>query len=292
MTTPLLFAADLGLVAPALAFVAASLLVWVLAGIWREPIARFLAAKREVYREELLDIFASAWTPATLVNLKYFGAPAALVLVFFFTGKIVFAILVGVGLHLLPDFLLTKLRQDRTERLRMQVVEVISAISTTTRAGLTLNESLEEASAKLEAPAGQELTMLCERVRSGQSIDAALTATDERINLPGYSLLVKALIVNRERGGRLSSLLETMAETLRELYKLEEKVRSQTSGIRLAARVMVLMPLILGLILYSMDPGMVSLLWTSLWGQLILAVIIILDLVGFLMLKRLAEPDI
>lgn len=276
----------------ALAFAAAFLVVLTLFGIAWPRISAAIAERAEHYDEILKDMFEREVSGLALARLRWFGPPVAAVAVQLLSGRPVFALAAAVLAWFAPDFWLWRRRYKRRERLETQVTEVIGAIATTTRAGLTLRESLQDAADKLPAPAGDEVGLTCRRLEAGQSLDAALRATDERLSLPGYTLLIRALIVNRERGGHLAALLVRAAETLRELAKLDEKIKAQTSGIRLAAQIMVFMPLVLGILLYMMDPPTISLLFDTLIGNAIVVVILIMDLTGFFMLWKLANPDI
>jgi tight adherence protein B len=279
-------------VALGLAFAFGFLLLQALLGAAAPVTLGYVMQKEAAFEEALKDLFVRDVTARRLVQVKFIGPFVVAGLVYLVTGKPVFAVALAAGTFLAPDAWLARVRFRRRERLEVQAVDVINAIATTTKAGLTLRESLDEAAGKLPAPASEELGIVCERLRTGQALDAALMAAEKRLAIPGYTLLIRALIVNRERGGRLADLLERASDTLRELAKLDEKVKSQTSGIRLAARIMVCMPVVLGGILYMMDPSSINVLFDSFLGNVILVVIGVMDIVGFLMLQKLANPDI
>lgn len=280
------------LMASVLAFVAGSGLVYgTITGLGPRIAAR-LAELEAAYGERMKDMFLSGMSARTLARIRVFGPAAIFLAGSILLGKPVVAAAAAVAAWLYPAFMLDRARERRRERLREQVLDVIAAITATTKAGLNLQESVQEVADKLPPPASQEFQLICERVKAGQTLDAAMRFSDKRIDDVGYSLVFKSLAVHREKGGRLADLLDRTGASLREMAQLESKVKSQTSGIRLAAKIMVAMPFVLGFILYLMDPDQIRILFDTFLGNIVLVVILVLDVVGFLMLKKLAEPDI
>ncbi len=126
----------------------------------------------------------------------------------------------------------------------------------------------------------------------GVPVEAAMNNTAERLDLPNYRLLFAALATHRQRGGDLGSTLDRIAESIREIQRLEKRVETLTAQGRAAARWMACITPIILAILYFIDPRGVTMLFTDDLGRLMLAGIVVMNVIGFLWIKRIVSIDI
>ncbi len=274
-----------------LAFVSGSGLIYVALRYFLPAIREFISVQEAQVGEALKDIFFTGFSARFLVYLKYGGAPLVAVLFFVATGKAVFALALAVILFVVPGLIIDYEQRSRRERLVVQVNDLIAAISANTKSGMNLIQSIEEVALKFPAPMSQEFKMIYERIRSGQTVETALLATDRRLQIPSLSLVFQSLIVNLQRGGKLVALLERLGHSLQEISRVEEKVRTETSGIKLSSKLMAAMPFLMGIMLYFMSPENILMLFQTVIGNVILVVAALFDYIGFTMIKKIADID-
>jgi tight adherence protein B len=114
-----------------------------------------------------------------------------------------------------------------------------------------------------------------------------------RIASGDYGLLFSALQTHRQRGGDLGVTLDRIGDSIREIQRLENRVKALTAEGRVTARWLGLMPLAVMAILYVLvSPQDVISLFTETVGKLILLVIVTLNLVGFLWIRKIVDVDI
>jgi tight adherence protein B len=205
---------------------------------------------------------------------------------------LVFALLSGGLVFAAPPFLLNLAAHRRRDKLEAQVLDVIGSISATSKAGMNLLQSVEEVATRMPPPISQEFAMILERVRTGQPLEAALEACDRRLDIPNLSLVIQSILVNQERGGRLPELLEKISLSLREIHRVEERVKTETSGIKLSSKLMAAMPLVIGFLLYLASPDHILMLFNTLLGNLILLAVVALDAIGFSIIKKLGDLEV
>jgi len=157
---------------------------------------------------------------------------------------------------------------------------------------MSLQQSVEEVANHLPPPMSEEFSLVLQRVRGGQSLERALAACDSRVGLANLSLVLQSLILNERRGGPLPTLLDKIATSLQAISKVEERVKTETSGVRLASRLMAAMPVLVCTLLYLASPDHVGMLFNSLIGNLILLLALALDVVGFTILRRIADLEV
>lgn len=276
---PLAFASGFGLLYVAPRFALPRLSAW-------------LAERERATDERLRDLFETRVSARTVVSGRWAGAPAVGLLVAALTDSLVFGALAGALLFRLPTLALDSLEHRRREELARQTGDLILALTASIRSGMSLEQAIAAGARELPAPMSQELGLIHRRVASGRPLADALDAADRRLGLPGTSLVFRALIVGLERGGRLADLLEELHQSLREISRVEERVKTETSGIRMASRLMAAMPLAIGGMLYLIAPAQVMILFDTLAGNLILALVVVLDWIGFTMIRKLTELEV
>jgi tight adherence protein B len=137
---------------------------------------------------------------------------------------------------------------------------------------MSLHQALRDAADTLPAPMAQELGAALSRIDAGATVEEALSDLDRRLDLPGFYLVARAVTVAERRGGPLPRLLAKIGRTLQETERVEHRIETETSGVRLASRLMAAMPLLIGVFLYMASPEHVTMLFTTLAGNLVLDV--------------------
>jgi len=192
----------------------------------------------------------------------------------------------------LPHAMVRYLRRRRLKKLEEQLVGGIQTLASGVRAGLNLVQSLTLIARDGPAPLRQEFTHLTREYEYGISLDEAMINAAQRIGSSDFRLLFSALHTHRERGGDLGETLDRIADSIREIQRLEKQVQTLTAQGRATARWLGAMPIIILAILYSFDSEGVRSLFTEPLGNVILGTIIVLNVLGFLWIKKTISIDI
>ncbi len=261
------------------------------AGGW-EPLRLWVLKQERVYGQILRSSLLYDIQPR---HATYFGF-----------GCLVFGGLVGFGIiqsflamafgaalgAVLPMVTLRIMRYRRMRKLDDQLVDGVQTLASSVRAGLNLVQGIELVSKNLSAPICQEFVHLLREYEYGVPIESAMRNASERIDQSNYRLLFSALQTHRERGGDLGETLDRIAESIREIQRLEKRVETLTAQNRAAARWMGAMPAVILAILATIDRNGTALLFTNDVGKLILAGIAAMNLVGFLWIRQIVNVDI
>lgn len=128
--------------------------------------------------------------------------------------------------------------------------------------------------------------------RLGVSLDDALEGLSRRVPLQSMTLAVSAMRIAAETGGGLAEALERAAHTLRSKLAMEGKIRALTSQGKLQAIVVGLLPLGMLLALMKLEPADMGLLFTTHMGWGTLAVIVVLEFLGVLLIRKIVAIDV
>ena len=212
-------------------------------------------------------------------------------------GYVLSGSLIGAGLGivaglLIPIGVLRKLRQRRLERLENELVGGIQTIASGVRAGLNLVQAMGLVARDGPNPLRQEFAHLLREYEYGMTLEDAMNNAATRIGSGDFRLLFSALLTHRERGGDLGQTLDRIADSIREIQRLEGRVKSLTAQGRATARWLGVMPVAVLVIYYLIDSNAVTQLFTDGIGKLILLVVVVMALIGFLWIKKVVSVDI
>ena len=192
----------------------------------------------------------------------------------------------------LPTFFYRRMRKKRLARIEEQLPDALAMVSGSLRAGASLNIALDNLVAEQPAPISQEFEILTQEQRLGVDFDLSLANMEKRIPMQDFRMLTTALRINREVGGNLAETIESLADTLRRKSTMEGKIESLTAQGRLQGIVMTGLPVLLGVLLNFLEPEAMSKLWTTGVGWIVLAIIIVMELMGYVIIRKITTIDV
>lgn len=253
---------------------------------------KFWRHRLRLYSDSLDSLQEFDGNPTVYVIAEILCALAAGIALYAFFQATVFG-LIGLGIgFIVPGMHMRKRLQTRREKLELQFPDAITAISSSVQAGLSLPQAIEEAGDKLGAPVGQELSLISRQYKSGLPLDEALRLAQGRLKSRHFNLISSALIISRERGGDLVQVLERIAASLREIYRLEAKIRTETAGPRFEGRIMLFVPAFVLALLHFVMREAVSMMFHTLFGVVITIVAVALMVVAYLWIRRIVGEEV
>jgi len=202
-------------------------------------------------------------------------------------------VLVGlvVGLFV-PSSVMRLLQKRRLAKLEDQLVLGIQTLAGGVRAGLNLVQSLSLVARSGPVPLRQEISHLMREYEYGMPLEEAMEKCAARVGSSDFRLLFAALQTHRERGGDLGETLDRIADAIREIQRLESRVKTLTAQGRANSRMLGTLVLVAMAIFYAIDPEGVGLLFTDPVGNIILVGIAMLNVMGFLWIKKIVSIDV
>ncbi|MBI5949808.1 MAG: type II secretion system F family protein [Chloroflexi bacterium] len=181
---------------------------------------------------------------------------------------------------------------SRRRKLESQLVEMLQMLSSGLRAGFGLQQSLDAAAEQLPAPLTVELRRTMRDMGMGASIEQALTALNERIGSPDFDIVITAMLIQRAVGGNLAEILENVAHTMRERERIKGEIRTLTSQQRMTGYVIGGIPVGLTVVFFLISPEFISLLFTDKLGHMMVAGAVVLETMGFLVIRKIVNIEV
>jgi tight adherence protein B len=227
---------------------------------------------------------AAAWSMALMIGLP--------IVVFLLSRSMLVALAAAPVALMIPKKYIGRMRRKRIETLEKQLPDALLMMSGALRAGASFPIALEAVVQESSAPISQEFDLLMREIRLGIDMDIAMRNVERRIPIPDFLMMTAAVTIAREVGGNLAEALESVARTLREKLQMEGKIRALTSQGRMQGIVMTCLPLLLMLVLRFMEPKAMAPLFNEPVGWGTLAVIGVMELLGYLSIKKITNIDV
>jgi tight adherence protein B len=258
----------------------------------QDPAATWHRRRRRVITSRLQSLFIRDAPVEQGLRLVYVLAGVA----FLASALALRSLLVGAGvaalLLVVPDAAVAFLYRRRRRELDRQVPDAIQSLANSLKAGASLVQAIGEVATGGPAPIRDEFRLLLEEYHLGAPLDRTLDDARRRLGNRNLDLAFAVLLVGRESGGNLPQILERTAASVRELWRLEEEVRTKTAEGRFSAKILGVMPVVL-LALYALiDPASIGSLFGHPAGIATVALAAVLTVVGMVWTWRLARLDV
>ncbi|CAJ0723368.1 MAG: type II secretion system F family protein [Ralstonia sp.] len=192
----------------------------------------------------------------------------------------------------LPALYVMHRRTRRLLKLEAQLPEATDLISRALRAGHSLPAALEMAGTELPAPIGAELAIVFSQINFGVSMSDAFAGLTDRVPVDDLRYLVIAILIQRESGGNLAEILDNVGKLIRKRLQLLDKVRVLSAEGRLGGWILTLLPPVMGLAIYLLNPELMSTLWTTDAGIRLLWFAITMTCLGMLWIRQIVRIHI
>lgn len=235
-----------------------------------------------------LTIKANSKYPAGFyVLLALFLGVISFIGINFFLINRLSSLFIAAALSSLPFLHLLQLKQKRIEKFRRQFPEALDLIARALKAGHSFNSGMRLAADEFEDPLGPEFDETLGEINFGVSAANALKNLAERIECQELKYFVVAVILQRETGGNLAELIESLANLVREKFKFQGKVRTLSAEGRLSAVILVAIPFLVAIYLNFANPEYLKLLFSTPIGRVMVTGAAIMMAIGILVLKKM-----
>lgn len=225
-------------------------------------------------------------TPAKLVVISA-AMGAAGVIIPVVTGlPLVFAPL-GLLLAPLPFMFFFMKRKARLAKFAKQLPEALELISRALRAGHSLAAGFKLCADEMGLPISTEFERCYEAQNLGQPLEDAIEEMTDRVPNLDLRFFATAVILQRQTGGDLAEILDKIGHLVRERYKIYGMIQALTGEGRLSGAVLLALPPVLAIVMWRLNPGYLSMLFTDPMGHQMLAAGVVLQILGAIVIKKI-----
>ncbi|MCC7006699.1 MAG: type II secretion system F family protein [Ottowia sp.] len=180
--------------------------------------------------------------------------------------------------------------RNRPKIIEQQFADAMLIISASLRAGITLQNALNQFGQTAPSPLREELLSVIRDQRFGTDITHALDNLAKRLSTPTIGIAIAMMQIGHSSGGPLAPALEQIAQTMHNQHMIEDKIHVLTAQGRLQGHILSALPIFLLLALQWIDPQMMQALWHTQEGWIALSTIVLLEILGMHAIRRITRP--
>lgn len=243
-----------------------------------------------------------SWSPVSALSLEMAGisttvgtflvtaGAATLAAVLFtaaLTGSLLLAVLAGAFVPVVAKVVLSSRATKRRAAFAEQLDATLHLLASALRAGHSLPRALDTTARESLSPTAEEVGRLINENRIGRDLVVAMHTTADRMENDDFHWVAEAIEMQRETGGNLNEVLERVGDTIRERNALLREVHTLSAEGRGAAKVLMILPVIVGASQFLINPASLGMLTGTTTGHIALAASAVLYLAGMLWMRAI-----
>jgi tight adherence protein B len=214
------------------------------------------------------------------------------VLVWALTGSFIGGLIGGALGALAPVVLLSSAKSRRQAKFMKQLPDTLQLLAGTLKAGYGVLQAIDTVVKEVEEPTAGEFQRALTEARLGLPLEDSLGDMAERVDSDDFRWVVVAMNIQRQVGGNLAELLETVAATLRGREQVRRSIDSLSAEGKLSAIILIALPfVILGFLLLT-NAAYIAPLFTTAVGWLMLGGVSVLMIIGIIWIRNLIAIDV
>ena len=182
-----------------------------------------------------------------------------------------------------------RVRARRLKKFEEMLPDAIDLFTRSMRAGHNIHAGLETIATETADPVRMEFRKMMEEMALGSPLEPTLHNLGRRVPLIDLKFFITGLILQRQTGANMVTVLENLSALVRERLNMAAKLKAHTAQQRFSAGLLCLMPVVVGLGFWILKPDYIRLLWTDPTGSKFLTYAIVSEIVGILVIRRIAN---
>lgn len=195
---------------------------------------------------------------------------------------------IPVGL-LLPELVISLMTSKRAKTLNSQLPEALNVIANGVRAGFSFPQAVAMIVEEMDGPIAEEFGKLLRENSLGKPMEEALQNLSDRTGDEDLDIVITALLIQRQVGGSLAEILDTISETIRGRVKLKGDIRTLTAQGKMSAVIVSIMPFAMAFLLNLVNPGYMNIMFTDPIGIAALVAALVFMALGIFLLSRIIQ---
>jgi len=242
--------------------------------------------------QEVLDQAGLRWQVTRVVHACLGSFLGVYVIVWQIADFRSVAFLAGCFAGCLPFVYIWRKRSARIRKFEELFPESLEFVARSMRAGHAFSVSLEMIHREFQEPLAGEFKRTFEEHNLGLPLDVALQKLAKRVPLLDVHFFVSAVMLQKRTGGNLAEILDKLAYVIRERFKLRGRIRAVSAHGKMTGMALTCIPIAVATILFYANPEYARFFLTDEVGHLMAGAAIGLQLIGYLVIKKIVSIEV
>ncbi|WP_438447736.1 type II secretion system F family protein [Gorillibacterium sp. sgz5001074] len=253
---------------------------------------KVLTKKKGERLELMLARAGLALHPEEYVLFQWIAAALAGGLLYLLSGSGVLFLAGAAGGYGMPRWYVRKKERERLNAFNDGLQDMITTVIGSLRAGFSFAQALKTVVQESENPIRDEMEQVLKEMQYGSTMEDALHHLKERMPSDDLDLMIQSILIQRQIGGNLATILETIVQTIRDRNKIQRQIRTLTAQGRMSGMVIGLLPVVLAFLLYLIEPSYIGSLFRHPVGRMMLGAGAVSGTIGFVLVRKLTRIEV
>lgn len=214
------------------------------------------------------------------------------VAVYVITLNISAAPLAGLAVPITALLIIRARINKRRQAFTEQLGDCLTTVSNALRAGYSFQQAMDVVAREMEPPISSEFERVATDVAMGVSLEDALEQMNKRVGSADFDLVVTAVLIQREIGGNLAQILDTISYTINERIRMKREINALTAQGRFSSYVLVVLPFIVAAFCWVFNHDQMQLFITEESGRIAIVVALVMEIIGYLLIQRIVDIEL
>lgn len=196
----------------------------------------------------------------------------------------------AIALGALPVLYIARVRARRLNKFEESLPDAIDLFNRSMKAGHNIHAGLETIAQETADPIRMEFRKVVEELALGAPLEQTLHGLGKRVPIIDLKFFVTGLILQRQTGANMVEVLENLATLVRERLALSAKMKSATAQQGFSAALLCCLPVVAAIGMWIVKPDFIQVLYTDETGQMALTYGIVSEIIGILIIRKIANP--
>lgn len=255
--------------------------------------ARFLDGYKKKLQAELTRAHMPLKADELItLNLIIFIATTALIILIVGAEGWLPAFVAGIVGWNVPMFIIKGKMKKRIKRLNEQLGDAITMMSNSLKAGYSFFQAVDIVVEEMTGPISEEFGIMQREINLGQTTEKALENMVARVSSEDLELVITAVMIQRQVGGNLAEVLDNITATIRDRVRIKGEMKTMTAQGRMSGWVISLLPAILYILIYLINPAQMGLLFQRPIGIIMIVVAVVMEFIGIMFIRKIVQIEI
>ena len=230
------------------------------------------------------------------VAIQFLAVMIAMIIGTVILKNLPIAIILGLVGYFAPLIWVKVTSAKRKQAFNDQILDTLIMISNGLKAGYSFLQALEMVSRESTPPMSKELKRVLKENSLGMNLEDTLVALNKRVESEDWDLVTTVVLIQRQVGGNLAEILEKIAKTIRERMRIKGDIQTKTAQAKVSGMLVAALPFGLGIMIYILNPGFMSKLFTFQmgWfhGWFLIIAGLIWEAIGIMIIKKIVDIEV
>ena len=209
-----------------------------------------------------------------IITMNVFIAPVA-------------GLMVPFAMMSLISILITRRKNSFTEQLGDCLTTVANAL----RAGYSFQQAMDVVAKEMEPPISTEFERVMNDITMGVSLEGALEQMNKRVGSSDFDLVVTAVLIQREVGGNLAQILDTISDTINERIRMKREINALTAQGKLSSVVLIALPIFMAAFCWTFNKDQMMVFVTEEMGRYAVVFAVIMEILGIVVIRKIVDIE-